>query len=162
MQLMEDWHVIKRLFNRSFNSSFHYAIASINEEGEPHVTPIGSLLLGEPGKGIYFDEFIRQLSINLQHNPKVCVLAVNSNRWFWIRSLFGGRFHVPPAIRLYGTVGNRREATETEIKLWQRRVRWTKITKGYALLWKNMRVVRDINFSRVEPVNIGAMTQDSN
>ena len=159
MQLKEDWKDIKKLFNRSFNSSFHYAFATVNEKGEPHVTPIGSLVLREPGHGIYFEEFPRQLSLNFQHNKEVCVLAVNSGRWFWIKSLFIGRFASPPAIRLYGVVGEVREATETEVKLWHRRIRWTRGSNGYALMWKNMKMVRDINFSRVEPVNIGVMTQ---
>ena len=57
MQLIENWKVIKRLFNRSFNSSFHYALATVNDKGEPHVTPIGSLILLEPGHGVYFEEF---------------------------------------------------------------------------------------------------------
>ena len=155
MQLKEDWKVIKRLFNRSFNSSFHYALATVNENGEPHVTPIGSLVLREPGHGVYFEEFTQQLSRNLQYNKEVCVLAVNSSRWFWIKSLFGGRFASPPAIRLYGTVGEVREATEIEVNLWHRRVRWTRGSKGYALMWKNMKMVRDISFSRIEPVKIG-------
>ena len=161
MQLKEDWKDIKKLFNRSFNSSFHYAFATVNEKGEPHVTPIGSLVLLEPGHGIYFEEFPRQLSLNFQHNKEVCVLAVNSGRWFWIKSLFIGRFASPPAIRLYGVVGEVREATETEVKLWHHRIRWTRGSKGFALMWKNMKMVRDIYFSRVEPVNIGVMTQDS-
>lgn len=161
MQLKEDWKDIKKLFNRSFNSSFHYAFATVNEKGEPHVTPIGSLVLREPGHGIYFEEFPRQLSVNFQHTKEVCVLAVNSGRWFWIKSLFIGRFASPPAIRLYGAVGEVREATETEVKLWHRRIRWTRGSKGFALMWKNMKMVRDIYFSRVEPVNIGVMTQDS-
>ena len=105
MQITGDWKDIKSLFNRAFNSSFHYALATVNENGEPHVTPIGSLILREPGHGVYFEEFPRQLSRNLQHNKEVCVLAVNSSRWFWIKSLFSGRFASPPAIRLYGTVG---------------------------------------------------------
>lgn len=160
MQIKGDWEDIKRLFNRSFNSSFHYSFATVNENGEPHVSPIGSLILHEPGHGVYFEEFPRQLSLNLQHNKEVCVLAVNSSRWFWVKSLFSGRFASPPAIRLYGTVGEVREATEKEIKLWHHRVRWTRASKGYALIWKNMKMVRDINFSRVEPVKIGVMTQD--
>lgn len=159
MQIKGDWKDIKRFFNQSFSSSFHYSFATVNENGEPHVTPIGSLILREPGHGVYFEEFPRQLSLNLQNNKKVCVLAVNSSRWFWIKSLFGGRFASPPAIRLYGTVGEVREATEKEIKLWHHRVRWTRASKGYALMWKNMKMVRDINFYRLEPVNIGVMTQ---
>jgi hypothetical protein len=161
MQLERNWKDIRRLFARSFGSSFHYAIASVNENGEPHVTPIGSLILCEPGRGFYFEEFPRQLRRNLEINQRVCVLAVNSGIWFWLRSLFGGRFVSPPAVRLYGTVGELREASAQEIRLWHRRVGKLRFTKGYRLMWKNMQTVRDIHFTRMEPVRIGEMTRRS-
>ena len=160
MRLKENWEEIKKLFRRSFSSSFHYALATVTEKGEPHVTPIGSLILHAPGHGFYFEEFPRQLSRNFENNKQVCVLAVNSSRWFWIRSLFIGRFTSPPAIRLFGTVGQVREASEKEIKLWYHRVRQVRASKGYSLMWKNMRMVRDIEFSRIEPVYLGEMTND--
>ncbi len=120
MQLKENWMDIKRLFGQAFKSSFHYALATVNENGEPHVTPIGSLILFDPGHGYYFEEFPRQLPLNLRQNKQVCVLAVNSSRWFWVKSLFGSRFASLPAIRLYGTVGEAREATENEVESWRR------------------------------------------
>ena len=61
MDIAEHWKDVKALFKESFKSSFHYAIATVNEDGEPHVTPIGSLILGKPGHGLYFEEFSRQL-----------------------------------------------------------------------------------------------------
>ena len=159
MQLDENWEKTERLFKQSFRSSFHYAIATVSEQGEPHITPIGSLILGEVGQGIYFEEYPRQLPRNLEMNKQVCVLAVNSSPWFWVKSLIRGRFSDPPAIRLYGVAGEVREATEKEIVLLQRRVGKVSFTKGHAILWKNMRKVREIKFSRMEPVNIGEMTR---
>jgi len=82
MQLKENWIDIKRLFRQAFGSSFHYAFAAVKENGEPHVTPIGSLILCDPGHGFYFEEFTRQLPQNYLKNRQVCVLAVNSSRWF--------------------------------------------------------------------------------
>lgn len=161
MQMQEQWPAIKDLFRQSFQSSFHFSVASVDESGEPHVTPIGSLILGEPGHGIYFDEFPIKLSRNLETNNQICVLAVNSNRWFWLQSLFRGRFTSPPAVRLYGTVGEPRAATEKEVQLWQRRVKRVSSTKGHAIMWANMSTVRDIEFSRMEPVNLGEMTRDT-
>ncbi len=159
MQLEQNWSDIKKLFAQSFSSSFHYAVGTVNENGEPHVTPIGSRILKEPGHGFFFEEFTRHLTRNLQQNKQVCVLAVNSSRWFWVKSLLGGRFSSPPAIRLYGTVGQTREATEEEIGLWHHKVRRVRRSKGYALIWKGMKFVRDIRFSRAEPVHIGEMTR---
>ena len=51
MQMKENWADIKKLFGQAFRSSFHYALATVNEDGEPHVTPIGSLILCDPGHG---------------------------------------------------------------------------------------------------------------
>ena len=160
MQVKENWADIKKIFAQSFKSSFHYAVATVDEEGGPHVTPIGSLILGSPGRGFYFEELPRQLPLYLQSNKQVCVLAVNSSRWFWIKSLFSGRFSSPPAIRLFGTVGEAREASEKEIKLWHHRVKKARNSKGFALMWRDMKRVRDIEFSKAEPVHIGEMTRN--
>ncbi len=160
MLLTENWQEIKTLFKRTFRSSFHYAIATVNENGEPHITPIGSLILGKPGHGIYFEEYPRQLPRNLEENQLVCVLAVDSGIWFWLRSLLRGKFIAPPAVRLYGVAGKRREASEEEIRLWQRRVRRVRFTKGHAKMWAKMRTVREIEFTRMETVFIGKMTEN--
>ena len=79
MELEENWDEVKDLFRASFRSSFHYAVATVTDKGEPHVTPIGSLILGEPCRGFYFEKFPRQLPENLAANRQVCVLAVNSS-----------------------------------------------------------------------------------
>ena len=63
-------------------------------------------------------------------------------------------------MRLYGNVGDLREATEKEIQSWHRRVRSVRSTKGYSIMLENMKMVRDIRFSRVEPVHMGEMTHD--
>lgn len=153
------WPELKRLFRRAFQTSMHYSIASVNEDGQPHITPIGSLILDTPGHGYFFEEFTWRLPRHGQANPKICVLAVNSSRWFWLRSLLAGRFSEPPAIRLYGRLGEARPATEQEIARWQRRVRLTRFTRGYATLWKEMGRVRDIEFTDRVPVHIGEMTR---
>ena len=159
MQLDENWTEIRKIFAQSFRSSLHYALATVSEDGEPHITPIGSLILRDAGQGFYFEEFPTQLTQNLAHNNRVSVLAVNSSRWYWIKSLFAGRFNTYPAIRLYATAGELREANEREIQLWQKRVRILKASKGHALIWKNMNMVRDLTFYKASPVSIGAMTQ---
>jgi len=159
MELVRDWSLVKQIFKEAFNTSSHFSVASVNAQGEPHVTPIGSLILGEAGKGIYFEKFTRQLPKNYQHSKRVCVMAVNSSRWFWLKSLLAGRFQRPPALRLYGAVGELRPATDKELALWQKRVHSARFTKGHKLMWREMSMVRDITFDRVEAVNIGKMTQ---
>lgn len=161
MELIANWKEVKSLFKKSFKTSFHFAIATITENGEPHVTPIGSLILGEPGHGFYFEKFTQQLPSNLANNRQICVLAVNSSRWFWIKSLINGKFTSPPAVRLHGVVGDIREATDSEIALWQKRVKRVSFSKGHAMIWRSMSMVRDIEFSRIEPVHLGEMTRDT-
>ncbi|MEJ2456230.1 MAG: pyridoxamine 5'-phosphate oxidase family protein [Candidatus Thiodiazotropha sp.] len=156
--IVQHWPVIKRLFRDALATSTHYAIASVSPNGEPHVTPIGSLILDRPGYGYYFEAFARQLPKNLEHNRQVCVLAVNSSRWYWLKSLLGGRFASPPALRLLGTAGELRPATDAEIARWQRRVRSARHTRGHKLIWRDMNMVREIEFQRIEPVRIGPMT----
>jgi hypothetical protein len=159
--MIKNWKEVKVVFKKSFKSSFHYSIATVTENGEPHVTPIGSLILGKPGHGIYFEEFTKQLPNNIKTNKQVCVLAVNSSKWFWVKSLVSGRFSSPPAVRLHGTVGNIREATKKEIKQWQNRVKSVSFSKGHAMMWANMKMVREIEFTNIEPVHMGKMTRDN-
>ena len=161
MDLIANWKDVKSLFKKSFKSSFHFAIATVTENGGPHVTPIGSLILGEPGHGFYFEKFTQQLPHNYRNNRQICVLAVNSSRWFWLKSLVGGRFTTPPAVRLHGVVGDLRDATDAEIALWQKRVKRVSFSKGHAMMWRSMSMVRDIEFNRIEPVHIGKMTRDT-
>lgn len=158
MDIHDNWHEVKNVFRESFKSSFHCAIATVGENGEPHVTPIGSLILGRPGFGFYFEKFPKNLPRNLGVNSRVCVLAVNSARWFWLKSLIGGRFSNPPAVRLHGVAGELRKATEHETKLWQKRTMRVSFSKGHALMWRDMSMVREIQFTRVEPVHLGEMT----
>jgi uncharacterized protein len=159
MDVISNWHKVKSLFKSAFSSSFHFAVATVNENGEPHVTPIGSLILGKPGHGIYFEKFSKNMPRNLNSNEKICVLAVNSSKWFWLKSLILGRFKNPPAVRLYGVAGDLREATQTEIALWQKRVKRLSFSKGHALLWRSMSMVRDVEFTRIEPVHFSEMTR---
>jgi hypothetical protein len=160
MNLDENWKEIKTVFRDSFRSSFHYAIATVSEQGAPHVTPIGSLILGKPGKGFYFEKFTQHLPQYIENNNRVCVLAVNSSKWFWMKSLFGGKFNMPPAVRLHGVAKELRPATKHEVSLWQKRVHSTRYSKGHKLMWREMSMVREIEFDRIEPVHIGSMTQE--
>ena len=161
MDIHDNWPTVKRLFKDAFRSSFHFSIATVSADGGPHVTPIGSLILGKPGHGFYFEKFPQALPRNLKGGSQVCVLAVNSSKRFWLRSLVGGKFTRPPAVRLHGIAGDLREATDTEVALWRKRVHRTRFTKGHALIWRDMSMVREIEFTRIEPVLVGEMTGDS-
>jgi hypothetical protein len=134
-------------------------MATVTAEGLPHVTPVGSLLLREPGRAVYFEEFTQRMPLNFANNQHVCVLAVRSGILFWLWSLIRGEFRTPPAIRLHGTVGAVRPATEDELRQWHRRVGKFRRTRGYQMLWAHMRTVRDVHFTRADAIRIGAMTR---
>lgn len=152
------WDVIKDIFQNAQESSRYISIATVNASGMPHCTPIGSLIFGSVGSAYFFDEFPCKLSENLKVNNQVCVQAVNSNENFWAQSLMSGQFETAPGIRLLGTAGEKRIATQGEIDAWLEKVAWLKELKGYDILWKNMKYVRDLVFTEFEPVQCGSMT----
>ena len=155
------WVTASGVFKRAFRSSFHYSIATVGPDGAPHVTPIGSVMLTEPGRWVFFDVFASHLSQNLDNDPRVCVMAVDTTKRFWLTSLARGRLDSPPAIRLAGTAGPRRTPTTEEVQRWLRRVRPVRRLKGHVLLWGKLTHVRDLEFEEAIPVRFGAMTRSS-
>ena len=160
MEIDGHWETIRRLFRKSFASSLHYAVATVDEDGSPSITPIGSLFLRRDRTGFFFDKYLRSLPRHLERNQRICVLAVNSSMFFWLRSLMVGRFETPPGVRLYGTVGERREARPEEIARFRKRISFLRFFKGYDLLWKDFEYARDVHFDSFEPIQAGAMTRD--
>lgn len=154
------WIRFRKLFADSFGTSFHYTFATVGEDGVPRATPIGSLILRPDRTGFYFDEYTSGLRKNLEQNKRVCVLAVKTSRWLLLKSLFLGRFTEPPAARLMGTAGERREATADEIMLFRRRVAPFRMLRGHNMLWSTLKHVRDITFESFEPVHVGVLTAE--
>lgn len=158
MNLQKDWIQIRKHFNRSFRTNFHVSIASVDKEGNPTVTPIGSLFLNNNQTGFYFEKFTSKLPDNYKHNKNICILGVNSGMFFWLSSLFKGNFKSYPAIKLYGQLGQKRKATDIDIKRLNSRMSSTKWLKGNHYLWGKMDFVREITFTKAEKVNLGKMT----
>ncbi|MCB0475008.1 MAG: pyridoxamine 5'-phosphate oxidase family protein [Flavobacteriaceae bacterium] len=158
MDIKTDWSTIRRHFNKSFRSNFHIALASVDSDNNPTVTPIGSLFLNDNQTGFYFEKFPSKLPQHAESNPKVCLLGVNSGRLFWIRALFREKFTAHPAIKLYGELGEKRRAGDKEIQRLNRRMKATKGLKGNSYLWGKMEFVREIRFTAAEKINLGKMT----
>jgi len=159
MDIKTNWQEVTKHFNRSFSSNFHVSVASVDKNNNPTVTPIGSLFLNKDQTGFYFEKYPTKLPEHANHNKNICALAVNSGKWFWLKSLFSGKFKYYPAIKLYGELGERREATEIEVKRLNRRMKATKGLKGNTCLWSDMPFVRDIIFTNGEIINLGKMTE---
>jgi len=162
MDLENDWAVIRRVFIRAQRSGLHHAFATVGPDGEPQVTPIGSLWLArdEP-RGIYLDVFNQRLASHLNENHRVSILAVDSRYSMWLGALLRGRFAVPPGVRLLGNAGERRRATEKEADRFRRMFAPFRFTRGHRLLWSAVDTVREVNFDGVAPVRIGRMTRST-
>ena len=153
-----EWDRLKRLAGRTFSSSLHFSIATTNVDGSPHVTPIGSLILTQPGEAYYFEIFTSVLRENLERGSDVCVLGVVSSRSLWLSSLARGRFATPPAFRLLGSAGPRRPSSVGERRRFERKVRWLRVLRGYDTLWGDLGFVRELRFTSLEPVLLGRLT----
>jgi len=159
MDLIENWTAIRKHFSQSFGSSLHVSIASVDVDNAPTVTPIGTVFLNKDQTGFYFEKFISTLPKHTANNNQICLLAVNSSKLFWLKSLFKGRFDNYPAYRLYGSLGKQREATQGEMRALKRRMKMTRNLKGHKYLWNDMTKVREIRFNKGEKINIGKMTK---
>lgn len=159
MDIISNWKEIKLHFNKSFRSNFHVSIATVASDNMPTVTPIGSLFLNGDQTGFYFEKYPVRLPKYSKINKNICILAVNSNSWFWLNSLFKGKFNSYPGIKLYGKLGGLRKATDIEIKRLNRRMKMTKGMKGHKYLWGSMTMVRELTFTKAENINLGEMTK---
>jgi len=157
MEIRNHWDEIRKIFEEAYKSCFHYAVATVNPDGSPHITPIGGLFLRDDKTGFYFEEFPSRLPRNLKQNPRICVMAINADKLFWGKALMDGKFPSPPGVRLLGKASAVREGTKQEIDLWQKKVGFTHSMKGYKLMWEGMHHVRDIQFDAFEPIELGAM-----
>jgi len=158
MEIGDNWEMIRKVFDEAYKSCFHFAVASVNKDGTPHVTPIGGLFLRDDPTGFYFEEFPSRLPENLKFNPRVCILAVNADKMFWGKALLEGKFSTPPGVRLTGKAGDLREALPEENALWQKKVGLARAMKGYKIMWEGMHRVRDIKFDSFEPIFLSEMT----
>ena len=157
--IKKEWKRIREHFRRSRQANSHFVISIVDDQGYPRTIPIGSLMLNRDPSAYFFERFTSSISRYGEPGQRICVLAVNTNRWFWIRSIFKGRFFRPPAIRLYGRLGELREGTPEERDRFQRLVKPVRRTKGYRLMWKDMSRVRELTFERAEGANLGKMTE---
>ncbi|MEV0248432.1 pyridoxamine 5'-phosphate oxidase family protein [Nocardia sp. NPDC050712] len=153
----ERWGFVREILDRGRKSTGHFAIASVDSDGVPNITPVGTVFFREDCTGFYFDQYTSALARNLDANPAVCLMSVDRGPLFWFRSLLVGRFTAAPSVRLYGRAGLRRRATEAELEQVRRRVRPLRSLEGGRLLWSEFTHVRDIAFSSARLVRYPVM-----
>ncbi|MBV1913833.1 MAG: pyridoxamine 5'-phosphate oxidase family protein [Pseudomonadales bacterium] len=157
MEIGNKWSYIREVVERGQRSTVYCSIASINSDGMPNITPIGTVFLRDDNTGYFFDHYTSTLAENLDRDPRLCLSAVDAGKFFWFRSFLKGRFVSPPGVRLYGEAGPLREASPAEIALIEDRVRPTRWLKGSRLLWTNFTHVRDLTFTEYRPVTYPVM-----
>lgn len=153
-ELLERWPAIRKLWK----STVFGAFATSGPAG-PQVTPMGSVYLhpSEP-RGYYHPIFAARLQKTMTNDQRFELLFVETGALPWLTGLVRGRFDRLVAVRLKGhAVGARRHATEEEAALWHRRVRAVRWTRGFDLLWKDVRFVQELSFDALIPVRFGAM-----
>ena len=150
----QDWQAARKLVRQAT----HVAVATCGPDGQPHVTPIGSLSLHphEP-RGYGLEKVTAEMPRNLASDDRVQILAVRRSLWFWVKSLWRGKFAEPPSVRLTGTAGPRRPLTAEELQRFRKRVRFLKPLKGHDLLWAQMGTARDITIDEITAVRLGRM-----
>jgi uncharacterized protein len=156
-ELESSWNTIRELVLRGQASSLYCSIATVGKNGEPNITPIGTVFLRSDQTGFFFDCYTSLLATNLSANNRICLLAVNSGKAFWLRSLFRGRFSSAPGVRLYGTASALRLASSEERAQVDLRVRKTRWLKGSRMLWSDFTHVRDLTFTSFRPVSYPVM-----
>lgn len=154
MHLDDDWPRIRAHFRGLTACS----IATVDADGSPRVTPIGSLFLRGDGTGFFLERFTSALPANLDRDPRLCVMGVRTGTWTWLRALARGSFREYPAMRLHGIAGPRREAHAEEIARFARKVRLATPLRGHRAMWRGFSHARDLTFERAEGVNLGPMT----
>ena len=157
MDIELHWESVRATFEEGMSSSKHCAIASVDEKGNPHITPIGFLFLESPTKAFYFEEYTVSIPSNIQNNKNLCLMVVNSGFMYWFKSLFKGQFVSPPGIRLYGTAGELRKATAQEKEKYLNKIKSSKNLKGNKLIWQGLENVREISLTSFKPITYPKM-----
>lgn len=169
MNIENKWDEITHIVNKSFYSSHYFSVATIADDGTPHLTPIGSLLLGENKRGIMFEKYSIRMGNNIKINNNICIMGINVSLVTILKAIIIKKIKYRPGVRLWGTAGERREATIDEIESLHRRIQSTlpilgriiRHLNGYKILWGDMKYVRDIEFNKYEYVKFGKTTNQS-
>lgn len=141
--------------------SLYCSISTVQKDGVPHCSPVGSVFLEDENRGYYLEMFTGAVQRAQSNNSHGCILVVNTSLLFWIKSLFKGYFPTPPAVRLLVKFGEKRPVSEVEEQRFRKRVRPLRMLKGHRLLWSRAEHAREFSIQKVIPVSLGKMTSVS-
>jgi hypothetical protein len=89
---------VKDLLFKAFEDHAVCLLATVDSDGQPNVSPKGSMLVYDDEHLAYWERSKRNALKNLQDNPKVCVIYSNKRAFFAKEIPFVGGI-----IRFYGT-----------------------------------------------------------
>ena len=147
------WNEVEDLFGKVN----HASLGTVDADGFPRISPIGSVSFTGQGRGYYFEKFPKTMRENIERDPRMTLMAVQSGAGFWLKSLWKGRFQSQPALRLFCRAGGRRKATQSEIDNFLGKVSSYRFFKGYDFLWKDMNMIREFEVLRIEGLEAGRM-----
>ncbi len=153
-ELQSIWPEVRRVFAGSLGA----VIASVNQDGSPHLTPIGTVALRPDCTGYYIERFPVHLPANIERDSRICVYAMRGGLTRWLWSMIRGRFDRPVAFRLKGRAGERRPLTNEERNRFLRKVRIFRWTRGHSYLWGDLHSARELVFDDCVPIRAGRMT----
>lgn len=157
MDIANHWSEIVAVANQAKRANRHFSIATVSADGNPHITPIGHVFFRDDMTAYYFDAYSKAMPKHFESNRRICLMAVNSSPWFWLKSLYHGEFGSAPALRLFGEVSEARAASKEEIRQLRRSIRTTRWLKGHKMLWGDLDRVRDIRFTDCSPAHYPVM-----
>ncbi|MDR1791593.1 MAG: hypothetical protein LBR20_08120 [Propionibacteriaceae bacterium] len=147
LDVVKDWARAKAYLEKAMDKAFYVSFATVGADGVPTVTPIGSLVLNDDQTGFYMERFPRSIPANAAHNPNFCLLAENMKLRSAIKEFRNGGWG---GLRLFGTLGEKREASAAEIGRIRDRLPFGHFKRGGGLLLANTVYVRDLSFRRAE------------
>lgn len=78
----QNWQQIIKTISTVQRASMHCSIATVDQLGQPNITPIGTVFLKNNQTGFFFDTYSESFKENIPNNSKACLQAVNSKRFF--------------------------------------------------------------------------------
>ncbi|PCJ15653.1 MAG: hypothetical protein COB02_17860 [Candidatus Cloacimonadota bacterium] len=149
---------IKNLIKKSLFCS----ISTITKDGHPHSSPIGSVFLIDENRGYFIEMFTKSCSHRHPIQNKACIMVINTSPWFWLKSLFLGKFTTIPGVRLLVDLKEKRAGTDQEKQRFLKKVKIFSLLKGHKILWSSMGPIREFTVDKIIPLNMGKMTNHFN
>jgi hypothetical protein len=152
LDLDRDWPAILAYVDQAMKATYYVALATVDPDGVPTVTPIGSLVLNADRTGFFLERFPRTLGRNAEQNKNFCFLAENTRKWQILQQVRKGGYF---GVKLTGVLGERRPATPADVTRINHRIRFTRRKRAEQMLLGDAPQVRDLTVTRGDAIILG-------